>query len=148
MSSQAAAQVAALRSEVEATVAEFYRLTGHLCRSMEIDQAITRGTDLKPIFTKIDEKYQNSLKEKAICASQINELTRLRTVLKLKHGEAVIPAIVRLLDVNQAALGEIERIKRDTSEQTRTIEQLRRYERETEEKLVGLKQWEYGPDAC
>jgi chromosome segregation ATPase len=139
---QSAAQVAALRSEFEGLLSKLYAQIERLCRSMDLTQEVTPETDIELLFHTLVEKYQNGARDRSLCATQLNELARLRNVLKLKSTDPIIPSIVRLLDANQAALAEIEKMKLDSAEQLRTIDQLKRYERETDAQLIGLKQWE------
>jgi hypothetical protein len=72
------------------------------------------------------EKYQSGTRDRSLCATQLTELSRLRNVLKLKPNDPIIPSIVRLLDVNQAAIAEIEKMKLNSAEQLRTLDQLKR----------------------
>jgi hypothetical protein len=57
-------------------------------------------------------------------------------------NDKLTPAILRLLDVSQGSLAELDRLNGVLNDRNAVIDGLRQFERQTEDKLVSLKQWE------
>ena len=103
---------------------------------------VDSSTNVHEQMSTIIDEVESVVADVKRCIVETRAIEKIRQVLKVKPEENLIQVVVRLLESYQASLEDKDRLTNQINEQNGTVEVLKRYERETEEKFVSLRQWD------
>ena len=135
-------QKTTLCSENERQTAAVLSFLEQLLNVIGKPTSIDLNTNVRERFTNIVEEIELIVADRKRCINEIKSIEKIKQVLKVKPEENLIQAVVRLLESYQATLEDKDRMTTQLNDQDSTIEVLRKYEHETEGKLVALRQWD------
>ena len=140
--SQLELQKTTLCSEHERQAAAVFSFMERLLSIVGKPAPVDSSTNIHEQMATIIDEVESVVADVKRCIVETRAIEKIRQVLKVKPEENLIQVVVRLLESYQASLEDKDRLTNQINEQNSTVEVLKRYERETEEKIVSLRQWD------